>query len=86
MGGPGPDRGKGGKYLILPPDYKGEVPFAYFAARSSSCVNLLALRDFWWMAKRDVATKNFKEGVRIYALAQVKNPPRTQFISLEANL
>jgi hypothetical protein len=36
--------------------------------------------------KTDVATKNFKEGVRIYALAQVKNPPRTQFISLEANL
>jgi hypothetical protein len=23
MGGPGPDKGKGGKYLILPPDYKG---------------------------------------------------------------
>ena len=25
MGIPGPDRGAGGKYLILPPDYKGEL-------------------------------------------------------------
>ena len=26
MGSPGPDRGQGGKYLIVPPDYKGELP------------------------------------------------------------
>jgi hypothetical protein len=26
MGLPGPDAGKGGKHLILPPGYKGEVP------------------------------------------------------------
>ena len=25
MGGPGPDRGQGGKYLILPPDYEGPL-------------------------------------------------------------
>ena len=25
-GPPGPDRGKGGKYLILPPDYEGDAP------------------------------------------------------------
>lgn len=28
MGAPGPDKGKGGKYLILPPDYKGTPPRA----------------------------------------------------------
>ena len=26
LGLPGPDRGEGGKYLIVPPDYKGELP------------------------------------------------------------
>jgi hypothetical protein len=26
IGGPGPDRGQGGKYLILPPDYDGPLP------------------------------------------------------------
>ena len=25
MGAPGPDKGKGGKYLILPPDYEGDL-------------------------------------------------------------
>ncbi len=27
MGGVGPDRGKGGIYLILPPDYKGDLKY-----------------------------------------------------------
>ncbi len=35
-GPPGPDRGEGGKYLILPPDYEGPVPDGYFTARSTS--------------------------------------------------
>jgi hypothetical protein len=33
VGAPGPDRGEGGKYLILPPDYDGPVPEGgYFVA------------------------------------------------------
>ena len=35
IGLPGPDRGEGGKYLILPPGYEGGVPQgAYFVARA----------------------------------------------------
>ena len=34
MGLPGPDKGKGGNYLVLPPDYKGRVPKGYFTLRS----------------------------------------------------
>src|SRR6516162_6877666 len=30
IGLPGPDAGKGGKHLVLPPGYKGEVPPGYF--------------------------------------------------------
>lgn len=44
MGLPGPDAGKGGKHLVLPPDYSGEVPNGYHAARSKSYKNLLAVR------------------------------------------
>jgi hypothetical protein len=29
----GPDKGKGGKYLVLPPGYKGDVPSGYFVVR-----------------------------------------------------
>jgi hypothetical protein len=30
----GPDKGKGGKYLLLPPGYKGQIPDGYFVAHS----------------------------------------------------
>ena len=30
LGLPGPDRGEGGRYLIVPPDYKGELPTGGF--------------------------------------------------------
>ena len=32
----GPDKGKGGKYLFLPPGYKGDVPSGYFVMRPGS--------------------------------------------------
>ena len=32
----GPDKGEGGKYLLLPPGYEGEVPKGYFVIRPGS--------------------------------------------------
>ena len=81
MGRPGPDKGKGGKYLILPPGYDGDVPPGYFVSRSPSYVNWIALRGFLVDGKPDAATKNFKEGLKVYPLAQAKNPSPMEFIS-----
>jgi len=36
VGAVGPDRARGGLYLLLPPDYDGEVPKSYFAFKSST--------------------------------------------------
>ena len=33
FGNAGPDKGKGGKFLLLPPGYEGEVPEGYFVVR-----------------------------------------------------
>jgi hypothetical protein len=33
LGNVGPDKGKGGKYLLLPPGYEGEVPVGYFIVK-----------------------------------------------------
>jgi hypothetical protein len=44
MGIPGPDAGRGGRYLVLPPDFEGTVPDGYYAARSSTYKALIALR------------------------------------------
>ena len=87
MGGPGRDQGKGGKYLIVPPGYKGELPKdvkdggEYFVARSPSYVNLVVLRGFLVDGKPDAASKMFREGVKIYPLAEKDNPPAMEFIN-----
>jgi hypothetical protein len=36
VGAVGPDRARGGLYLLLPPDYDGDVPEGYFAFKSST--------------------------------------------------
>jgi hypothetical protein len=47
FGAPGPDRGLGGKYLILPPDYDGPLPEGgYFVARSRTTRVLIMGRSF----------------------------------------
>jgi len=81
MGAPGPDRGKGGKYLILPPDYEGEAPEGYFVAKSTSYVNWVALRGFLVDGKPDAAEKMFREGLKIYPLSNAANPPKMEFLS-----
>ncbi|MGF1760441.1 DUF1254 domain-containing protein [Photobacterium sagamiensis] len=81
MGAPGPDKGKGGKYLILPPDFAGDVPEGYFTAKSTSWVNWIALRGFLVDGKPDAATKMWKDGLKIYPLAKASNPPSMEFIS-----
>lgn len=45
MGLPGPDAGKGGKHIILPPDFQGEVPAGYYAGRSTTYRVFLIIRS-----------------------------------------
>src|SRR5215472_16333829 len=45
MGVPGPDAGKGGKHLILPPDYHGEVPAGYYVGRANSYRVIAGMRS-----------------------------------------
>jgi hypothetical protein len=47
VGLPGPDGGKGGKFLILPPGYAGEVPKGYYVYRSSTNNVFVFLRAFY---------------------------------------
>ncbi len=81
MGAPGPDRGQGGKYLIVPTDYDGEIPEGYFVGRSPSSVNVLVLRGLLVDGKPDVPTRSFREGLKIYPLSRAANPPAMEFIS-----
>ena len=61
--------------------YDGAVPSGYFEARSPSHVNALILRGFLVDGKPDAAATNFKDGLRVYPLALVDDPPPMQFLS-----
>ncbi|MGB6001805.1 MAG: DUF1254 domain-containing protein, partial [Thermoanaerobaculia bacterium] len=83
-GPPGPDQGKGGKYLILPPDkihLQGDVPEGYFVVKSTSWVNWFMARGFLKDGKPDYSSKLFREGLKIYPLAMAANPPAMEFFN-----
>ncbi|WP_205424877.1 DUF1254 domain-containing protein [Marinobacter sp. BW6] len=83
LGAIGPDKGKGGKYLMLPPDYTGTVPEGYFIIRTGTFHNLLFLRGS--IAKGlEPAVQNIKSNLKVYPLAQADNPPATEFINISA--
>ncbi len=46
IGFTGPDKGKGGKYLLLPPGYKGDIPGGYFVVRCRTMGHLMFFRTF----------------------------------------
>ena len=81
-GPPGPDQGKGGKYLILPPDHvhlQGEVPDDYHVSKSTSWTNWFIARGFLKDGKPDYSSKLFREGLKIYPLSKADNPPAMEF-------
>jgi len=92
-GGAGLDKGEGGKYLILPPEYDGDLDppeggfeavvdgETYFVSRSPSYVNWFIARGFLVDSKTDTAVAAYETGLRIYPLAQKDNPPEMEFIS-----
>jgi hypothetical protein len=76
----GPDKGQGGKYLFLPPDYEGDPPENYFVVKSSTyCVNYF-VRGFKVDGKTDQAVALMKQ-IRVYPLAAKDNPPKMEFFN-----
>jgi hypothetical protein len=73
MGLPGPDAGKGGKHLVLPPDYNGAVPSGYHVGRSKSLKNLLAVRALPVRGDVKVAMDALRS-IKVYPLASAANP------------
>jgi hypothetical protein len=82
LGNAGPDKGKGGKFLLLPPDYKGSVPDGYFVMRSKTFGNVYFWRGFTVNGDPRPAVENSKKFAKIYRLADAKNPPPMKFINV----
>ena len=82
FGNAGPDRGQGGKFLILPPGYEDEVPEGYFVAQTNTYGNWVVWRGFQVDGSTKPAIEATKKLFRMYPLSQASNPPEMNFINV----
>jgi len=84
IGPAGPDQGKGGKYLVLPPDYEGDVPKGYFVVQAKSYRHWVLLRASIADGVDKAATL-IKDNLKMYPLSKIDNPPAMEFTSGSGN-
>jgi hypothetical protein len=82
IGNAGPDRGKGGKFLLLPPGYTGEVPEGYFVMRSKTYGNVFLWRGFIINGSTKPVVEATKKFAKVYLLAEAKTPPPMKFTNV----
>jgi hypothetical protein len=77
----GADKGKGGKYLILPPGYKEKPAEGYIVLPSDTFAGYALLRsNLVSHSDADVAKAvAYGKRVKVYLLSQAANPPETRF-------
>jgi hypothetical protein len=67
LGLPGPDKGKGGKYLLLPPGYRGKAPAGYYTGMPTTNRILVLVRAIPLTGGADAAEALIKS-VKVYPL------------------
>ena len=80
VGTTGHDKGKGAKYLILPPGYKGEVPNGYVPVQSDSINQGFSFRPVMKDGATFDDTTAYAKQLKIYYLKDVATPPLTRHI------
>jgi len=84
VGPAGVDKGKGGKYLILPPGYKDTVPEGYIPLPSDTYAGYALLRSIP-KSGRDSDVANavaYGKRISLYPLAHAAAPPATTFVDV----
>jgi hypothetical protein len=81
----GYDKGAGGKYLILPPGYKGEPPNGYIPLQSDTFGGYMLFRaNLRSHSEVDVqASIAYGKRMKIYPLSQAAHPPATVFTDVK---
>ena len=78
----GPDKGAGGKFLVLPPGYEGAIPEGYFIVTSPTLKSLCYYRHFAVNGDFEPALESLKKYTRAYPLSQAANPPENNFVNI----
>jgi hypothetical protein len=81
----GLDKGKGGKYVVLPPGYKGKVPAGFIPLQSDTLGGYMLFRaNFKSHSDSDVAAAvAYGKQMRVYPLAEAAHPPLTVFTDVK---
>ena len=87
LGVAGPDKGKGGKFLVLAPDYKGDVPDGYFVVPSKTSGVWVFMRGYLDKSVPlekaiPAASANIRNSLKVYPLAAKDAPPAMEFINV----
>ena len=82
LGTVGPDRGAGGKYLLIPPGYTGAVPDGYFVLTSRTYGNAFFIRGFIADGDPRPAVENTKQHFRVYPLDRAADTPTMTFVNI----
>ncbi len=80
IGPSGIDKGKGGKILLTPPDYIGEVSSEYIQVKSPSFRVALAFRPIPALQSTMNETYDYAKTIKMYYFSELPNPNPTQFI------
>ena len=80
VGPAGDDKGKGGKYLFLPPGYKGDVPDGYLVYRPKTYTLPVALRPVSRNGGTLEEAVEYAKSLRAYHLKNADNPQPGKYI------
>jgi hypothetical protein len=88
VGPRGEDQGKGGKYLLLPPDFKGDPPTGYIAVRPRTYNGYALFRTIpKSLSEADVSNAiALVKKMRLYPLANADHPPEQRFVDMAGKL
>ena len=81
LGNAGPDKGRGGKFLFLPPGYSGDVPKGYFVYKCRTFGNVFFTRGFLVDGNPGPAVESFHKTMRSYPLSDAANPHPAKFVN-----
>ncbi len=81
LGMAGPDQGRGGRYLVLPPDYEGPVPSQGFHVVQSKTYGAWLFMRGYLDKGIEAASKNIRDNLKVYPLAEKDNPAKMEFIN-----
>ncbi|MGE3777070.1 MAG: DUF1254 domain-containing protein, partial [Pirellulaceae bacterium] len=82
VGPAGADKGKGGKYLILPPGHTAKAPDGYIVLPSSTYKGYALLRSIRKSGGDEDLAKAVEYGkkIKIYPLSKANDPPPTAYV------